>query len=163
MGAHCTRGRDMVGGAGSAHRLQLGQVAMASTGRALPRGRRELSSSYAAPAVAGVAALLLEQGLSNVEVVQRLKDTAEPAYAASFPLPDPNPLYGHGLVNAYCAVTAGAGARCASAGRAVADALHETLFVSSGSIHANVTLVASGPVTTVLVARPAVADGRMPG
>ncbi len=69
-------------------------------------------TSMAAPFVAGVAALLVEQGLTNAEILQRIKDTADPTIGSEDALPDPNPLYGHGLVNAYCAVTNGAGDGC---------------------------------------------------
>jgi subtilisin family serine protease len=74
---------------------------------------RNAGTSMAAPFVAGVAALLVQLGLGNDQVVQRIKETADPRVGAEDALPDPNPLYGHGLVDAYCAVTAGAGTGCA--------------------------------------------------
>lgn len=68
-------------------------------------------ASYAAPFVAGLAALLLEQGLTNQEVVQRIKDTADPV--PLFGSPEAGaPVYGHGIVNALCAVTADQGPAC---------------------------------------------------
>ena len=58
-------------------------------------------TSMAAPMVAGVAALLVEQGLTNKEIVARILGTADDLGA-----PGRDPVYGFGRVNALRAVTA---------------------------------------------------------
>lgn len=58
-------------------------------------------TSFASPFVAGVAALLMQQGLTNVQVVARLKATATDLGA-----PGRDPVFGYGEVNAARAVGA---------------------------------------------------------
>ena len=58
-------------------------------------------TSFAAPHVSGVAALLAAQGLNNEQIVACLLDTAD-----DIGVPGPDPIYGpYGRVNAYRAVT----------------------------------------------------------
>ncbi len=56
-------------------------------------------TSFAAPFVAGVAALLVQRGLNNVQIVARLKATA-----IDLGVPGRDPIYGYGEVNAARAV-----------------------------------------------------------
>lgn len=78
----------------------------------------EGGTSYAAPLVAGLGALLVEMGLTNEQAIERIKRTADPnwPYAGTQGIngqaPQPNPVYGHGIVNAYCAVTNDEGEGC---------------------------------------------------
>ena len=58
-------------------------------------------TSFAAPFVAGVAALLVQRGLTNAQVVERLTSTA-----TDLGVPGRDPVYGYGEVNAVRAVGA---------------------------------------------------------
>jgi subtilisin family serine protease len=58
-------------------------------------------TSFASPFVAGVAALLVQQGLTNTEIVARLTATA-----TDLGTPGRDPVFGYGEVNAARAVGA---------------------------------------------------------
>jgi len=57
-------------------------------------------TSFAVPHVAGVAALLVAQGLNRVQIMQCIRTTADDLGAPGY-----DPVYGYGLVNAYRAVS----------------------------------------------------------
>lgn len=71
-----------------------------STWCGLPGYSSVYGTSFAAPHVAGVVALLVAQGLNRLQIMQCIRSTADDLGAPGY-----DPLYGYGLVNAYRAVS----------------------------------------------------------
>lgn len=82
---------------------QVWTTAVAGIGTSEPQGRwaQVRGTSFASPFVAGVAALLVQKGLTNAQVVRRLEATA-----TDLGPPGRDPVFGFGLVNAARAVGA---------------------------------------------------------
>jgi subtilisin family serine protease len=105
-------------------------------------------TSMASPAVAGLAALILERfpGMTVGDLKNHIKNTAD-GVAGNDPL---HPYYGHGFVNAYRALTEGGSASQAIASpnpkAESAAAARASLSIGSGSIpEISFTMPAAGP------------------